>query len=41
MERYSVSRENGRVTYTFGRPVEASQIGGFAAVAVSPQRLTR
>ena len=41
MERYSVSRENGQVTYTFGRPAEASQLGGFAAVAVSPQRLTR
>ena len=41
MERYSVTRENGRVTYTFGRPADASQTGGFAAVAVSPQRLTR
>jgi hypothetical protein len=40
MERYSVSRKNGRVTYTFGRPGNPSQNGGFAAVAVSPRRPT-
>jgi hypothetical protein len=37
MERYSVSRENGRVTYTFGRPAKPAQNGEFAAVSVSPQ----
>jgi hypothetical protein len=35
MERYSVIRENGRVTYTFGGPADSSQTGGFAALAVS------
>jgi hypothetical protein len=40
MERYSVSRENGRVTYRFGRPAEPAQDGEFAAVSVSPQRPT-
>ncbi|HEV7388202.1 MAG TPA: hypothetical protein VGN73_06310 [Gemmatimonadaceae bacterium] len=41
MERYSVGREPGLVTYTFGRPGDSSQTGGFAALTVSKERPRR